>query len=349
MTIYYDILFLFKQKKKNAGKNEQLKLESIEPSTNTNAIDSNSSETDSTVPTQAALATVATPTPNQPAFPKHTEQELTELTTWINDMSKMGSLCIKFTYLRELQLRHRPKQLSTNKELTAPETKWTDLLRKIQPRLSLSVNESEYIAKWFDTNEWRQAYFKFIQEEFKESATADSMWTFDLMQFPYVKGVVHAPENDYASRPRSFKTKISVIFAFNAAGDYMEPYFVYPSSFQEDQTQQTEHECFSHNGYVTCRTFDKWLNSFLFTHLAQNKMQTDETATTTTTTTPTTTTTSTQEEEQQQLEEKKSIALLYCAKLAVFDSQNLNLCKQYNVKPFGLTGKYLLLYFYFSR
>ena len=285
-----------------------------------NETKNDASETSETTQANAATATAA-PSQNLPPIPKHTDQELAELTKWINEMSQIGSLCIKYTYLRELQLRHRPKQLSANKETIVNDQKWTELMRKIQANI-LFTNENEYMAKWFDTKVWRQAYFKFVRDECR-CTEPDSVWTFDFIQFPYLKGVVHTPENDYVRRPRNYKTKISVIFAFNAAGDYMEPYFVYPTSFQENEATSTDKECFSHNGYVTSRTFEQWLNAFILTQLSKKKR------------------TDTQEdvEQKQQQQQQESIALLYCAKLAVFDSQNLNFCKQNNVKPFGLTGK----------
>ena len=174
--------------------------------------DETPSKKESTQPTTSNATVVAASTShhNLPSIPKHTEQELVELTEWINELSHIGSLCIKYTYLRDLHARHRPKQQSTSKELIANDNKWLELIRKIENNLDYP-NENDYMSKWYDINQWRQSYFEFIRNEFRINE-ADSVWTFDLIQFPYLRGVVHAPENDYARRPRNFKSKISTFY-----------------------------------------------------------------------------------------------------------------------------------------
>jgi hypothetical protein len=233
-------------------------------------------------------------------------------------MSSIGSVCIKYTYLRDLNATYRPKQSSHSKEQLASENKWSELMRKIQNRL-IYPNENEYLAKWFDTKRWCQAYYKFVLSEHCISES-DSMWTFDLIQFPYLKSVVHPPDNDYMKRPRNYKAKISVIFAFNAAGDYIQPFFVYPNTFKQPTDEETDpnnttttttpNECFSHNGYVTSRTFETWLKTSFIPYLTNKNMIND-----------------------------KNLILLYCAKLAVFDWMNLKLCKENKMFPFAITDE----------
>ncbi len=234
-------------------------------------------------------------------------------------MSSIGSVCIKYTYLRDLNATYRPKQSSHSKEQLASENKWSELMRKIQNRL-IYPNENEYLAKWFDTKRWSQAYYKFVLSEHCISES-DSMWTFDLIQFPYLKSVVHPPDNDYMKRPRNYKAKISVIFAFNAAGDYIQPFFVYPNTFKQPTDEETDpnntttttttpNECFSHNGYVTSRTFETWLKTSFIPYLTNKNMIND-----------------------------KNLILLYCAKLAVFDWINLKLCKENKMFPFAITDE----------
>jgi len=62
-------------------------------------------------------------------IPKLTEQETSEVIAWINEMSKTGCLCLKYTFLRELHLRHRPTK-SGAREAIAGEKRWTELVTK---------------------------------------------------------------------------------------------------------------------------------------------------------------------------------------------------------------------------
>ena len=107
---------------------------------------------------------------------------------------------------------------------------------------------------------------------------------------------------DYDRRPRNSKPRISVIFAFNAAGDHIQPYFVYPLNFgvndstatettaateevQSDTTENntgaenttkqdsastnSENEYLAPNGYITCRVFEEWLTKCFMPYLKQ--------------------------------------------------------------------------------
>ena len=142
--------------------------------------------------------------------------------------------------------------------------------------------------------------------------SADSLWTFDIIHFPYTPStsMLRPPEKDHERRPINLKPRISVIFAFNASGDYIQPFFIYPHSFKTDEepssvvvpnTAETknsqDHESFAQNGYVTCRVFEEYLVKCFLPYIGKEK-------------------------------KNASNMLLYCGKLAVMDDRNLRLCQE---------------------
>jgi hypothetical protein len=117
-------------------------------------------------------------------------------------MSKIGSLCIKYTYLRELYLKHKPPTAKTStKELLASEKRWIDLCKKNKDKFannSFGLNEDEYMMRWFDPDYWRVSYYNYAKNECK-CETNESLWTFDIIQFPYqpYNCLLKAPEKDF--------------------------------------------------------------------------------------------------------------------------------------------------------
>lgn len=133
------------------------------------------------------------------AYPKTTEAEIAELINWINEMSKIGCLCIKYTYLRDLCYRY--KSVKKSYEKCAHEKHWMDVVAKNNGRLnprSCGLNESEYLLRWYDEDYWRMEYYNFIKEKEQTVAGfgADNIWTFDIIQFPYntTSHMLRAPE-----------------------------------------------------------------------------------------------------------------------------------------------------------
>lgn len=155
----------------------------------------------------------------------------------------------------------------------------------------------------------------------KKITNSSSIWTFDILNFPYALNSSHirAPERD-VSRPRNLKPRVSVIFAFNASGDYIQPFFIYPNNFGDDGTTGSgdtsdlaNNECYSQNGYVTSKIFNLWLTTQFIPYLSQ-------TAT---------------------LKYQPHL-LLYCGKLAVFDHQNMKQCLDNNINLFCITHESIM-------
>jgi hypothetical protein len=260
--------------------------------------------------------------------------EVSERIEWIDSMSEIGSTCIKFTFLKELH-NNRSYSCVTKKikEITAHENHWNSFIKKNKAKFkydySFGKNESDYLLRWYDEDIWRMFYHKYCIDKHQIS-TGESLWTFEILQFPYSvsNNILSAPCKDYTTRPRNFKPRISVIFAFSAAGDYVQPFFVYPENFRtteaaEDEEAQEEEKsqaqaqsskasaenvcCFSPHGYVTCRTFETWISKSFLPYIKTKSIE--------------------------------KCILLYCGKLAVIDWKNLKLCSNANINLFAFTSE----------
>jgi hypothetical protein len=151
------------------------------------------------------------------------------------------------------------------------------------------------------------SYYNYVKQNCKITSP-DSLWTFDIIQFPYLpgSGILKAPENEYSKRPLYSKPRISVLFAFSASGDYLTPFIVYPENFKHidgdepissnTNIESNANECFAPNGYVTCRIFESWLTKLFLPYLSQKKANC-----------------------------LSSYLLLFCGKLSVVDTQNFKL------------------------
>jgi hypothetical protein len=172
---------------------------------------------------------------------------------------------LKYTFLRDLSLRLRPNPTAnkSTKEHCLYEKKWFDLIKKAKNHLasdSCCFNEDEYMLRWFNMSYWRRTYVA----KTRAIQTEHQLWTFDIINFPYLTNncVIRAPERD-TTRPRNIKPRVSVIFAFNANGDYVRPFFVYPHSFSSQTSLNADadlndNECYSNNGYVNSKVFSVW-------------------------------------------------------------------------------------------
>lgn len=226
-------------------------------------------------------------------------------------MNLKGLLCIKYTFLRDLYLQQTPQQSQQQqsyKEPLANEKKWLELISpknrsKFQYADSLGVlAENDYLLKWIDANSWRLNYYTFIRSSLpKPVSSADQLWTFDMLTFPYFvpQSLLRQPERDLDNRPRNLKPRVSVIFAFSASGDYLPPYFVYPQTFangdaDESSTTNSNDHCISNNGYITFRVFENWLFSMFLPYLEQQYNSSTS---------------------------ANDFVLLFCAKLALFDKR----------------------------
>lgn len=116
-------------------------------------------------------------------------------------MSKVGCLCIKYTYLRELYVRYRSAKGTSNVEKCAHEKRWLDVVAKNGGRVNqraCGLNENDYLLRWYDEDYWRMEYYNFIRqhEQALDGFGADNIWTFDVIQFPYNTSthLLRAPE-----------------------------------------------------------------------------------------------------------------------------------------------------------
>ena len=243
--------------------------------------------------------------------------------------------------------------------MTAHEKKWFEFVNKNKLKFKnkqsiATLTESTYLLKWFDINFWRTEYHNRVKD--LNINKPDNVWTFDIIHFPYVShnNILRQPENDYAQRPKNLKPRVSVLFAYNAIGDYLQPFFVYPSQFGEDRGDEisdiTEatNDCITPNGFVTCRIFENWLFKFFMPYVR----------------------------EQLQIRngnmsssakiKQENMLLLFCGKLALVDKQILSLVNADNtnnnglrlnfftlaneaLKPFSLLFKVLIICLHFKK
>ena len=257
---------------------------------------------------------------------KFSEQELNEYCEWIKFMSSIGCLCVKYTFLRDLSLKYRLTINRSSKEVLASEKKWLELIKKNKIKFndcnenSYCFNEDDYLSKWFDTDIWRCLYYKLLKD--KTITNPSSIWTFDIIQFPCVvtnNNLLRAPERDL-NRPRNIKPRISVLFAFNAAGDYIQPFIVYPLNFQvegatnpDEDDEIASNECYAQNGYINCKIFNIWLTKIFLPYIQQQSPLCDD------------------------AQQQQEYLLLYCGKLAIIDHANMNICNESRVNLFCLT------------
>lgn len=138
----------------------------------------------------------------------------------------------------------------------------------------VSLNETEYFLKWSDQEFWRKQYIKYARTQL-HLRNSNHLWTFEIIQFPYAikDGMLRMPESDYSQRPKQLKPRVSVLFAYNVTGDYIAPFFIFPSNFtNDDETTPNEKiECLvSPNGHVTSRIFEHWLYSHFMPYVSSN-------------------------------------------------------------------------------
>ncbi|CAF1057316.1 unnamed protein product [Brachionus calyciflorus] len=284
-------------------------------------IDENSLEfkklSDVVVPVESTTQQVVQePEVQEPESNKLSDVEVDEYINWIDEMSKMNSLCIKYTFLRDFGQRNKTEN-QNKKEILSNEKRWNDLLSKSRGKFkyenSLGIlSENEYLTKSLDASNWRKKYLSRLNE--LQIDKPEQIWHFEIFQFPYMlnSSMLKNPEKD-TERPKNSKSRVSVLFAFNASGDYLQPYFVYPTNFSdEENTELGSNECFSQNGYVTPKIFTNWLMNFYVPYI----------------------------------ESTNKVILLYCAKLAIIDknlimSLNNNEVLKNRINFFGICSENL--------
>lgn len=198
---------------------------------------------------------------------------------------------------------------TTSRDLIASEKKWIDLIgvknrSKFKYPGSMGLlTENDYLLKWIDLNSWRLNYHQFMRSQ-PSIVRPDQLWTFDVITFPYSvpQTLLRQPERGFEQRPRNLKPRVSVLFAFSASGDYLQPYFIYPQTFVDDDSTMGTSECsiVSPNGYVTFRIFENWLFDMFLPYLSSQQSKTTSNK-----------------------DDVNDMVLLFCAKLAVIDKRFL--------------------------
>ena len=110
---------------------------------------------------------------------------------WIDNMSKIGCLCIKYEYLRDLFLKYKQQKLQFKQSTTenlASEPRWLSFCRthsnKFKYKYSYGLYEHEYFSIWLDEDIWHMFYYNFIKTE-HPIESSEALWTVDIFSFPY--------------------------------------------------------------------------------------------------------------------------------------------------------------------
>lgn len=197
---------------------------------------------------------------------------------------------------------------NSSRDSIASEKKWLDLIgTKNRSKFNYAgsmglLSENDYLLKWIDVQSWRLQYHQLVRAALERPISrADQLWTFDIITFPYSvpQTLLRQPERDLEQRPRNLKPRVSVLFAFSASGDYLQPYFVYPSQTfveESDESPTSGECCVSPNGYVTFRIFETWFFDMFLPYVSQQQNNNNNNS-------------------------LDDIVLLYCAKLAVIDKK----------------------------
>lgn len=166
---------------------------------------------------------------NQPIDPI----DINEYVNWIDDMSRIGSLTIKETFLHDMYVRSNGGEEPTRGG-GYKEKKWFDFVAKNNAKFSYPisigrVNENGYLLRRFDEDNWRYYFYELMVNQLRVKS-ADCLWSIELIEFPVQKiTMVREPEK-LAGTLNNSRPRITVLFAFNANGEYIQPYFVFPKN-----------------------------------------------------------------------------------------------------------------------
>jgi hypothetical protein len=84
-----------------------------------------------------------------------------------------------------------------------------------------------------------------------------------MKQFPFViyNGFMKSPNSEYAHRPESSKSSVSVLYAINAAGDFPKPFIVNPTGLDANE----EESC----------SVERWLIDTVLTYSSEQRQARD--------------------------------------------------------------------------
>jgi hypothetical protein len=184
------------------------------------------------------------------------EQETGELVEWIDSLSSIGSTCIKKSFLNELHLHLQ--DLNSDHLTILNEKNWQYFSAKNRSKFKYGssfglIDEHDYLAKWNDIDSWRLAYSSYTRNVCNIQSPSE-LWTVDVLYFPYKNQKIKDPKKDIEAT----QSAVSVIFSYNALGDNLEPFFVFPMDFSSTITNSTQF-LFTKNGHIDSHVFEMWL------------------------------------------------------------------------------------------
>lgn len=166
-------------------------------------------------------------------------------------MSRIGSLSIKHTFLHDMYVRTNG-QPTRDGMFMANEKKWFDFLRKNTSQFAYShsvgrLYENAYLLRRFEENIWRYFYYEQMVTKL-QIKNANCLWSLELIEFPLQNtsnsSLVREPEK-LSVAPGTLhnsRSRISVLFAFNANGDYIQPFFIFPKNLVPNQSAENSNE-----------------------------------------------------------------------------------------------------------
>jgi hypothetical protein len=124
-------------------------------------------------------------------------------------------------------------------------------------------------------NDWQTRYSRKVTNEL-QITNPNNLWTVEIMQFPYVIRKNELKEPEFDCSPQLNKPRVSVLFAFNAAGYFPDPFIVYPLELDAKDKEASSipparNEIISQNGLVTSRVFNRWLFEYFLPDVKQNQ------------------------------------------------------------------------------
>ena len=203
---------------------------------------------------------------------KLSEQEIFDLARWIDDLSIIGSTCITKSFLKELDLRQSNSSHNLNTSRRLNEKDWEDFSiknrNKFKQETSFGLtNEIDYLNKWQNIDFCRTAYLKYAKN-ICNIQSSKQLWTVEFFYFPYSNQKIQDIKIREFEEAGTSISAISVIFAYNASGDNMEPYFVFPLELRNTSTNSTKF-LFTKTGQIDSQVFELWLTTFFLPYATE--------------------------------------------------------------------------------
>ncbi|CAF3708171.1 unnamed protein product [Adineta steineri] len=152
-----------------------------------------------------------------------------------------------------------------------------------------------------DDDQWHDDFQQYLIDN-KLNNEKTQLWTMDTFEFPLTKKstVLQLPEWNEL-RPMNLTPKVTVLYAFSNTGQSTEPYFIFPTSLQ-DNTISDEKDSYNELGHLTPQIFQKWIENNFNQNINFNQ---------------------------------SSIVLIFCSRLPLLSPDILSLLKNSHIYPYG--------------